>query len=264
MGLDHDPTGRITRVSHGTSTLFSLEYDEIPICVSAIRFADQTSLRFRYHDPIRFSSITDRLDHTVSFEYDDLGRLSTFTDGNRRSTSFRYGDWTRPDATVFPDGSVESYEYDPDGRVRRIVAGVEPFAAIARDEAGRPVEIRYGDGEVARFAYNDQGKVIEAANPEITIRYEYDDAGRVVKEDQAGQVVAYEYDDAGDLVGLTYPTGEAVAFHRDEELRLDFVKDWAGGFHRFTYADEDRLLARLPQRAESGGLRKPTPASLSE
>ena len=98
---------------------------------------------------------------------------------------------------------------------------------------------------MVRFAYNDQGKVIEAANPEITVRYEYDDAGQVVKEDQAGQVVAYQYNSAGDLVGLTYPTGEAVAFHRDEELRLDFIKDWAGGFHRFTYADEDRGYAHV-------------------
>ena len=245
LGLDHDSIGRITRIAYDRRTLFDLEYDEVPICVSAVRFPDQTSVRFRYHDPSRFSLITDRLGNPISFEYDDLGRLSALTDGNGRNTTFRYGEWSRPDATVFPDGSTESYEYDPNGRVRRIVAGAESFAEIVYDEADRPIEIRYGDGEVIHYAYDGQGNVIEAANPEITVRYEYNDAGQVVKEDQAGQVIAYQYNSAGDLVGLTYPTGETVAIHRDEELRLDFIKDWAGGIHRFTYADEDRGYAHV-------------------
>jgi RHS repeat-associated protein len=245
VGLDRDSTGRITHVTQGTRTLYDLEYDEVPICVSALRYPDQTSVRFRYHDPSRLSSIANRLGHAISFEYDELGRLSALTDGNGRSTAFRYGNWSRPDATVFVDGSTEAYEYDPNGRVRRIVAGAEPFAEITYDEADRPIEIRYGDGELVRFAYDGQGNVVEAANPELTVRYEYNDAGQVVKEDQAGQVVEYRYNSAGDLVGMICPTGEAVAFHRDEELRLDSVTDWAGGFHRFTYADKDRGYAHI-------------------
>ena len=240
VGLERDAIGQITRLSYGARTLFDLDYGEVPGSLSAVRYADGSSVQLRYHSLNQFASITDRLGHAVAFDYDDLNRLFAITDGNGNRTAFRYGDWSRPDATVFPDGSAESYEYGPDGWVRRIVAGAEPFAEIERDEAGRPVEIRYGDGEVCRFAYDDRGKVIEAANPEMTVRYEYDGDGLLLKEDQAGQVVEYQYNGAGDLVGMTYPTGETVAIHHDEELRLDFVKDWAGGFHRFTYADEDR------------------------
>jgi RHS repeat-associated protein len=240
VGMDHDSTGRVTRVSYGARTLFDLEYDEVAAGLSRIRYPDQTSVQFRYYDDHRFASITDRLGNPISFAYDDLGRLTTITDANGRGTAFQYGGWSRPDATVFPDGHVESYEYDPDGRVRRIAAGADPYAEIARDDSGRPIEIRYGDGEVLRFAYDNQGRVVEALNPEIAVRYEYDDEGRLAKEDQAGQVVAYKYNPAGDLVGLTYPTGETVAIQLDEELRLGLIKDWEGGLHRYVYADQDR------------------------
>ncbi len=243
VGLERDAIGQITRVSYGARTLFDLQYGEVPGSLSTVRYADGSSVDLYYHNPNQFASITDRLGHVVVFDYDDLSRLAAITDGNGNRTAFRYGNWSRPDATVFSDGSAESYEYGPDGWVRRIVAGAEPFAEIERDEAGRPVELRYGDGEVCRFAYNDRGKVIEAANPEMTVRYEYDDDGLLLKEDQGGQVVEYQYNSAGDLVGMTCPTGEAVVYHRDEELRLDFVKDWSGGLHRFTYADEDRGYA---------------------
>ncbi len=240
VGLDRDPAGRVARVSSGSRRLFDLEYDEVSQGPSAIRYPDRTSVRFAYRDAERFSSITDRLGNRTSYAYDEQGRFASITDANGRVTSFRYGRLDAPDQMLLPDGSVESYEYDPGGQVRRIIAGSGPSAEIRRDELGRPIEIRYGDGEVCRFAYDGRGNVIEAANPEITIRYEYDDSGRVVKEDQAGQIVGYQYDAAGDLVGLAYPTGETVAFHRDEELRLDGVKDWAGGQHRFTYAGQDR------------------------
>jgi RHS repeat-associated protein len=240
LGLDRDPAGRIARVSSGSRRLFDLEYDEASQGLAAVEYPDRTSVRFGYHDAERLSSITDRLGNRIAFAYDDQGRMTSITDPNGRATSFRYGRSDRPDETRFPDGSVETYEYDPAGQVRRIIAGAEPFAEITRDELGRPIEIRYGDGEVCRFAYDGRGNVTEASNPEMTVRYEYDDSGRVVKEDQAGQIIEYQYDVAGDMVGLIYPTGEAVAFHRDAELRLDGIKDWAGGQHRFTYAGEDR------------------------
>jgi RHS repeat-associated protein len=55
--------------------------------------------------------------------------------------------------------------------------------------------------------------------------------------------VRYAYDAAGTLIGQRYPSGDAVRFRYDEDMRLAAIQDWNGRNYQIHYAPGDRSYA---------------------
>lgn len=192
--------------------------------------------RIAYRDPRRVASVRNPLDEIERYDYDDHGALTAITDGNANRTEFR-NDWLgRPIEARYADGSVERYGYGGCGELASIESGGRVVLRMFGSDR------MYGDGESMTFSHDAAGRVLEAACPEITVRYRYDAESRVIEEDQGGEVIRYTYDAAGNLTGLTFPSGEQVAYSYDADLRLEKVTNWNGGVHRFEYAPGDRAI----------------------
>ncbi|MBM4032863.1 MAG: hypothetical protein FJ291_13895 [Planctomycetes bacterium] len=240
QGFEYGHDGELSAAFKGGHEVFRLTRDGEGRITSAA-YPDRTGRRFDYGANGLIAAEHDRLGRSELYEYSDQNDLVALTDGNGESTSFEYGACERPDSVTFADGSREMYEYDDDGRVSRISNDAGPVAELRYDPAGNVAQVLYADGETVSFVYDGQGRVTEASNRETSLRYEYDDKGRLAKEAVGGKTtVAYSYDENGNLAGMTYPSGGAVGFGRDADLRLSSIKDWAGRVHTVSYDAGDR------------------------
>ena len=251
--FDRNSQGQVTHISQGGRSLTGLEYDPKGF-LTRVAYPDRTAKSLSYDPAGRLTAMGDRRGATEAFEYSSEGLLTAIVDGNGNRTQFKYGGWDRPERTSYADGSSEFYWYNPEGIVKQISSGSELFAEIQYTPEGRPTKLRYGASEEVTFIYSENGSIIHAKNSEIEIEYQYDERNRIVLEKQGDHILQYFYDEAGSLVGMTYPTGEQVQFHYDEDLRLAAVNDWNGGLHRFSYGADDRSTQMLLP----GGLKKIT------
>ena len=238
LRTQYDTQGRIASVSRDSRKLFDVTYDEVSR-VTGICYPDESATRLQYTSKNLVSSLTDRNGVTEKYEYDSRGHLISLADGSGNRTCFEYGRWNRPDKAVYPDGRSENYEYNERASLCRISAGSATNVELEYGDHSEPIKIAYADGEVIHFNYDDEGRVMEARNGQLIVRHRHNDEGRILEEDQGGQIIRYLYDESGTLAGMTYPSGDKVEFHYDEDLRLASVKDWKGGVHHFNYARDD-------------------------
>jgi RHS repeat-associated protein len=238
LGITYTPAGQLNTISSNGAVRLQLHYNERQVAVAA-GFPDGTFSAAEYTPWGAPWVMTNRLGLRDLCEYDEHRRLTALTDGNGNRTGFVYGNWTRPDSTVFPNGTSESYAYSDKGYVTKVTTD-ESGVDLKPDDKGRPVELRYSDGVKISYKYDDQGRTAEAAQAEHVCKFAWNDAGLLEQERCGDDEVLYEYDKAGRLVATTLPSGETIGYEWDADSRLTLVRDWTGGEHRIQYAANDR------------------------
>jgi RHS repeat-associated protein len=238
LGITYTPAGQLNTISSNGAVRLQLHYNERQVAVAA-GFPDGTFSAAEYTPWGAPWVMTNRLGLRDLCEYDEHRRLTALTDGNGNRTGFVYGNWTRPDSTVFPNGTSESYAYSDKGYVTKVTTD-ESGVDLKPDDKGRPVELRYSDGVKISYKYDDQGRTAEAAQAEHVCKFAWNDAGLLEQEKCGDDEVLYEYDKAGRLVAMTLPSGETIGYEWDADSRLTLVRDWTGGEHRIQYAANDR------------------------
>jgi RHS repeat-associated protein len=244
LSLTYTPAGQLSTISGNGNPRLQLHYDDYykPVATS---FPDGTFSAVDYTPWGTPATMTNRLGLRDLCEYDENRRLTALTNGNGSKTEFLYSIWSRPDITVFPNGTSESYAYSKKGFVTEI-ATEETQIDLQPDDKGRPVALQYSDSDEVKYKYDDQGRTAEASlitaasESEHACRFAWNDAG-LLESEQSGDVdILYEYDRVGRLVSMTGPTGEKIEYEWDADSRLTLVRDWNGGEHRIEYAPNDR------------------------
>jgi RHS repeat-associated protein len=238
LGLTYTPAGLLDTISSNGNLCLQLHYNERQMATAA-GFPDGTYSSAEYTPWGAPWVMTNRLGLRDLCEYDEHRRLTGLTDGNGNPTRFVYSRWTRPDSTLFPNGTSESYAYSDKGFVTEI-ATEESRVELESDDKGRPVELRYSDGATISYKYDDKGRTAEAALADHVCGFAWNDAGLLEQEKCGDDELLYKYDKAGRLIGLTLPGGEEIAYAWDADSRLTHVRDWNGGEHRIQYAANDR------------------------
>jgi RHS repeat-associated protein len=238
LGFAYSPDGQLDSISSSGRASLQLLYNERKM-QAGVAFPDGTSSLIGFTPWNSPAVTTNRLGNREAYEYDKDRRLTAFTDGNGSRTQFRYSRWSRPDATIFPNGAVESYAYNDRGSVSQIASDSSSVNLVCNDK-GRPLQMKFSDGTEVSFKYNGKGSPTEATIGDYACKAIWNDEGRLVEEHNGDAVVLYEYDKAGRLTGMTYPTGEKIEYQWDADSRLVQVSDWNGGKHSIRYAEHDR------------------------
>jgi RHS repeat-associated protein len=244
LGLTYTPVGQLNTVSSDGTPRLQLHYNDYykPVATS---FPDGTFSATEYTPWGTPSVLTNRLGLSDVCEYDESRRLTALTNGNGSKIEFLYTIRSRPDSTVFPNGTSESYAYNKKEFVTEI-ATEETQINLQPDDKGRPIELQYSDSDLVKYKYDDQGRTAEATLATATLesehacRFVWNDAGLLESEQIGDVAILYEYDKAGRLISMTYPTGEKIEYEWDADSRLTLVRDWNGGEHRIEYAPNDR------------------------
>lgn len=241
LGMRYDKAGALSAVSRNGAPLAAVVNDPGGR-LSRVGLPDGSTVSVRYDRDGRPSVLTDRLGNMERYAHDDAGRLVAAVDGNGNATRFLYGESEQPERIVYADGSNEIRSFGPDG-LRQSLDALGRTASVERDDAGQVANIRFSDGEQISFRYDDAGNLIEAISPQATVRYRYDTQNRVISEEQSGLGIRYAYDTAGTLIGQRYPSGDAVRFRYDDDMRLSAIQDWNGRNYQIHYAPDDRGYA---------------------
>jgi RHS repeat-associated protein len=222
-----DPLGRTTHYAYGRWRQ-----------PSAVTHPDGRCERYGYDAEGRLAALDAGDGVVVRVEMDDAGRQARLaSDGRRASPS---GPGGPADPGVAP--AVAAFARDAAGRVTAATTEPPPAAAGATATLLVPT--------AATFAYDDAGRVLAdvatvgAFGPHVPGDGDAPNVGAARPGGAPAPggaplrtAVGYAYDAQGTLVGLTYPTGEAVGFERDADARLTAVTDWSGRRYAIAYAD---------------------------
>lgn len=195
---------------------------------------------------------------TEEFEYDGAGQLirhavSNETDMLYEATYVRdeLGYIASIEETIEGVVSAYSYTYDDAGRLSTFAEGASTPTVYAYDSNNNIV----GMGE----SYDAQDRL--TSTPGAT--YDYNAAGELVQQTEGAQVTGYQYDAFGNLVGVTLPNGDQVAYQLDGENRrvvrtLNGVRTdgwlYAGSLKPVARLDENDALSEIYVYADRGSV----------
>jgi RHS repeat-associated protein len=234
----YDANGNLTKVIDATGGVSLLGYDAS---------GDMTSY-------------TDKDGHTAQFAYGVYSALPTTViqaDGSRRTVE--YNSLGLPTRIVDENGHELDFVYDADGRqlaVRdalghewdavyqndHVVKFTDPLGhstSYQYDAAGRLVQQTDALGGVTTYTYDGDNRLLKQVDPfGLATKYTYDGDGRVLKVNVQGSPdpeTLYLYDVAGNLLSVTDPNGNEIAFAYNSLNQVITETDALGGQQSFAY-----------------------------
>jgi RHS repeat-associated protein len=183
--------------------------------------------------------------HTrLTYTYDDVNRLlsetSDLSNLNAAMTlkmiSYAYDDDGNRAGATYPDGTALTYAYTPRNQLSDIWAGgTSPLASYGYDLAGRRSQRTLENGTSTVYTYDDANRMLSVAHALgattfASFGYEYDAvANRTsMTSSQPGlptEVDGYTYDGTDQLTGVSYGTGQTVAYTYDAVGNRETVDD---------------------------------------
>ena len=197
--------------------------------------------RYAYDALNRLLSTTDAEGGVVAQSWDASDRLTSVTDQRGLTTEYQYNGFGDKVAQISPDTGKTVFEHDTVGNV---IAQIDARGVTTRyqydllnrltvvDHEDDALDIAYvydgsvgDDGKTEPQGDNLIGRLASVTDASGSTQYAYNTLGQVVEErkvlgDQQ-YLTAYSYDLAGNLLETRYPTGQVVAYHRDEFGRVD-------------------------------------------
>jgi RHS repeat-associated protein len=156
-----------------------------------------------YDGQSRVAGITDPRSLATAYDVDGLGNLNTLTS---------------------PDTGTTRYTYDEAGNLKSRLDARNLLTTYGYDAVNRLIQISYAD-QVVSFIWdtcaNGLGRLCQIIDGSANTLYAYDLQGHVTgKTETIGTLsrsTTYGYNGAGQLIGITTPSGQAIAY------------DWANG-----------------------------------
>ncbi|NBD09932.1 RHS repeat protein [Corallococcus sp. c25j21] len=228
------------------------------------------------------ASVSGSVAYGQSWQYGDATRERTYRDRRQVATVHREDGLGRKVYSSRGQGqevAEESWTYNAAGQAVRVVDANGYATTRLYDGAARLVEETQGAGTAeaatTAFQYDAAGQLTQKKGPRATgvlfdARYTYDDLGRRVREENAlGQVTEWAHDAAGNRVCMKQPLGAPSLSHGgavgltlaqvedqvcagtyvtsyayDEQSKLLFVTDAAGGLTSYVYDANRNLVAK--------------------
>jgi RHS repeat-associated protein len=233
LGLDYDPTGRLTQIRYPNALLSDYRFDALGRLESIAHARDAEDplgqLAFTYTALGWIDTITES-ERISDFEYDDVSRLTragTVADpeiyaydraGNLKESP-RSSDFTYDAADQIADDGVHTYEFDLNGNLaKRIDKASGGTTAFTYDAANRLVRVAIPDGRSVSFRYDAFGRRVEKSFAGEIRRYVYDGLDLIAELDSENNVVArYVYGPFIDQPLMVESGGTCAFYHGDHQ-----------------------------------------------
>ncbi|MDP2228321.1 MAG: DUF6531 domain-containing protein, partial [Moraxellaceae bacterium] len=184
---------------HGTTST----WDALGRLASSLDSAGGNTV-YGYDAQDNLTSVTDAAGLVTSYAYNGFGERTSETSPNTGTTTFTRGSagqlLTRTDAR----GVTTSYSHDALGRV----------TAITHPNSALNLSFSYDQGT------HGIGRLTGMTDASGSTYYSYDSLGQLTGVQHAGLGISYLYDAAGRLTRLTYPSGHALVYARDNAGRV--------------------------------------------
>ena len=232
----YDGFGRPVKITLPSGDSTKLVYDALNRVTRSIDPAGRAMVM--QHNGSGMYRLTDPKGQVYSWNRDALARVRSETDPRGLTTLFGYDRTSNQSSVKNRRGQTNSFIHDALGRVVKRVAD------------GVPTTYTYSGPE------NPWRPWVSALNAESTDTLNYDRQGRLLNQvawlnGRRFQINSRYIGDSGtrDQVQLTSPFDRTISYHYDNQMRLDSLRDLAGGTTRLGY-NHDRQVSRvwLPNR----------------
>lgn len=160
---------------------------------------------------------------TVRYAYDAASNLSQVTDQRGLVTAYTYDGLNNPIQIQSPDTGTTLSTYDPVGNLLTKLDARGVTASYSYDGINRVSQIVFHQGnssDTHQFQYdagaNGKGHLTQIADAAAVTTWTYGTQGRVASKAQTvdafTKIVAYGYNNAGQLVAMTTPSGQRIAY----------------------------------------------------
>ncbi|MCX4245068.1 DUF6531 domain-containing protein [Paraliomyxa miuraensis] len=211
--ITRDALGRPIRIDEPDGNVKAFEYDGEG---NVVRAGDRLrQIAFTYQGLGKPTSRTIA-GTTVRFEYDTEERLTAFVNEKGHAHRFERDPVGDVLAEFEFDEARRLYQRDIAGRVTKVLRpGIGQSTTYEHDAAGRVTTIDHGRGLVETFAFDEDGALVEAGNPDASVRFERDLLGRITKEHQGEHWVASHYDHRDLRIGMESSLGARQTITRN-------------------------------------------------
>jgi RHS repeat-associated protein len=182
-------------------------------------------------------------------EYDEDGNLLAFVDPVGSRTTQTFDSLGRRRSVTYADDSTETHSYDRDDNLvaSRDANGVlhtsviDPLNRRTRvdvDISGAPPGLAVEGESFEEYVYDGLGRLLTHRNDFLEVLSQVDSLGQTYQEiwnfllPSAGVpalTISREFDAVGSIVGLTYPGGRVIRYHRDALCRVARIENETKG-----------------------------------
>ena len=230
--LDHttqyyfDHRGLLVRTKDASGNTNTRTYDNLGQ-LTKVTDAAGRSKTYSYDTHGNMIAETDALGYTTHYAYNGpFNHLSSITDANDNVTLYDYEPDGDLQSITDANGYAESWTYDSQGNRSTWQNRRGQIIQYKNDELGRVKEKHYPDGSVAMFTYDDRGNLIQYTDATGTTTQEFDANDQLIRITYpGGQWLAYTYDAANRRASMTDQLGHCTNYHYDSESRLESLTD---------------------------------------
>lgn len=221
----YDPSGNLSRLTHGDSTFVEYAYGVNAQLLSVRDERHATpNTSYQYDAEGRVAAVRQLLGGSAiatSYEHDLDGNLTSVTDPNGNVTSYVYDDFGQLLRQDSPVSGQTSYAFDLAGQLLTTIDANGAETTRTYDVLGRvtsSVAQRAGESETVTWSYDSApfgvGRLAAMIDPTGGTEYEYEHRGFLTKEIKhvgAEQYVTrFGYDASGNRSRMVYPSGRVV------------------------------------------------------
>jgi RHS repeat-associated protein len=183
--------------------------------------------------------------NTVSMGYDGNGNMTSLKDERSNTTAFTFDANNLPLATTDPLGKTTTISRDALGRVSQWTNARGGKVGFTYDADGRLSEKLYNGVSVATFGHDKVGNLTSVSDTTGKTTYSYSARNQVLTITYPdGNSVAFTYDRTGNMSTITYPGGLVVSYIYNNRDRVDTVS-WDKNSEALTYDGVGNLLSEV-------------------
>ncbi len=270
---EYDPWGNCTKATNPAQQSQYFAYDALGR-LTKINLPDHNSIRLRYNAYEEVIYAEDA-QHKINFEYTPMGSLK-MREENGVKVKFQYNTEEQLIALSNEknenysfvrnkkgeiiaerafDGMQKWFERNALGRIIKVKGSDNTFSTYEYDSSGNVTRIEHSDNTWACYSYDLNGRLIEAINPNSSVKMERDALGRIIKEEQDGHIITSEYNQLGLRTKVESSLG----------ARLDMNYTRTGQVQEFKAAtEEQQWQAQLQYNALGQEIERLLPGGLKQ
>ena len=170
--------------------------------------------QYTYDGNGNLTQIVNPLGQTVAMTYGPLNTLTSLTDADNNTTQYSHGATGNLLSITYPDGTQQSFNYDPLGNMTDTIEQNGDPIGYQYNAQGLVTKESFADGSSQTYAYDAHGNLLSASS--------FDTTGSLTG------ATALTYNAANELLSITYPNGQSLAFTYNVQGRCSQSVDQSG------------------------------------